>query len=146
MQELLEEFKTTIAGGYKRLAAIGEDESAIRPAPGRWSPKEIIGHLLDSASNNHQRFVRVQLYDDLDLPKYDQERWVALQGYQQRSWAELLLFWKSYNEHLLRVVSLIPEERLARTCRIGGEEPVTLGFLVEDYLRHMQKHLQQILG
>ncbi len=146
MRELLDEFRQTIADSYHQLARISEAASAVKPAPGKWSPKEIIGHLLDSASNNHQRFVRVPLYDDLALPGYEQERWVAAQGYQATAWAELLLFWKSYNEHLLRVAARLSAESLARTVRIGGSDAVTLGFLVEDYLRHMQKHLRQILG
>jgi len=146
MRELLHEFQQTLATNYIRLAQISEIESAVKPAPGKWSPKEIIGHLIDSASNNHQRFVRVQLYDDLDLPGYEQERWVAVQDYQNAAWTELLLLWKSFNAHLLRVITLIPAEKLAKTFRIAGGEPVTLGYWVEDYLRHLQKHLGQILN
>jgi hypothetical protein len=146
MQELLREFQQTLVTSYIRLAQIGEAASAVKPAPGKWSPKEVIGHLIDSASNNHQRFVRVQLYDDLDLPGYEQERWVAAQAYQNASWTELLLLWKSFNTHLLRIITLIPAEKLTRTFRIAGGEPVTLAFWVEDYLRHMQKHLGQILN
>jgi hypothetical protein len=79
------------------------------------------------------------------LPGYEQECWVAVQDYQNASWAELLLLWKAFNTHLLRIIALIPEEKLAKTFRIAGGEPVTLGYWVEDYLRHMQKHLKQIL-
>ncbi|MBI1765607.1 MAG: DinB family protein [Acidobacteria bacterium] len=146
MHNLLEEFRQTITDSHYRLVQISEDDSAVKPASDKWSPKEIIGHLIDSASNNHQRFVRGQFYDDLELPGYEQERWVVVQGYQQTAWAELLLFWKCYNEHLARVTALMPAENLARTVRIGGGEPVTLGFLVEDYVRHLQMHLRQILG
>lgn len=146
MQALLTEFAETLATGYKQLARITDAESAIPPAPGKWSPKEIIGHLIDSASNNHQRFVRVQLYDDLDLPGYEQERWIAVQAYQNASWLELVLLWKSFNAHLLRIIALIPAEKLAKTFRIAGGEPVTLEYWVEDYLRHLQKHLGQILN
>ena len=146
MQELLKEFHETITTGCERLAQISEADSAVKPAPGKWSKKEIIGHLIDSASNNHQRFVRVQLYDDLDLPGYEQERWVAVQDYQNAAWAELLALWKAFNEHLARIIALIPEEQLARTFRVAGGEPVTLGYWVEDYLRHLQKHLRQILA
>jgi hypothetical protein len=144
MNSLLAEFRQTIETGHARLSQINEAASAVKPAPGKWSKKEIIGHLIDSASNNHQRFVRVQLYADLDLPGYEQERWVAVQDYQNAAWAELLVLWKSFNEHLVRIIVLIPEEKFARAFRIAGE-PVTLGYCVEDYLRHMQKHLGQIL-
>lgn len=146
MKLLLDEFKQTLDEAAAQLAQISEAESAVKPAPGKWSKKEIIGHLIDSASNNHQRFVRVQLYDDLDLPGYEQERWVAVQDYQNATWTQLLALWKAFNEHLLRIITLIPEEKLGRTFRVAGEEPVTLGYWVEDYLRHLQKHLRQILG
>jgi hypothetical protein len=145
MHRLLDEFQQTINSHYERLVNISEEESAIKPAPGKWSKKEIVGHLIDSASNNHQRFVRVQLYDDLDLPGYEQERWVAVQDYQEAAWADLLLLWKAFNEHLVRIITLIPEEKLSRSFRVQGGEPVTLGYWVEDYLRHMQKHLGQLL-
>lgn len=145
MQELLDEFRQTIADGYRRLAQISEADSAVKPAPGKWSPKEIIGHLIDSASNNHQRFVRAQLYDDYDSLGYEQERWVSVQAYQSAHWSELLVLWQVFNEHLLRIITLIPADQLSKTFRIAGGEPVTLGYWVEDYLRHMQKHLGQIL-
>ena len=144
MKLLLDEFKQTLDDAAARLAQISEADSAVKPAPGKWSKKEIIGHLIDSASNNHQRFVRVQLYDELDLPGYEQERWVAVQDYQNAAWAELLVLWKVFNEHLLRIIALIPDEELGRRFRVAGGEPVTLGYWVEDYLQHMQKHLRQI--
>ena len=136
------ESRLTVA---KRLRETDARTVSQRPAPGKWSAKETLGHLIDSAANNHQRFVRVQLYDDLDLPGYEQESWVAVQGYQEAAWGDLLWLWKAFNEHLVRIIALIPEEKLARTFRVAGEEPVTLGYWVEDYLRHMQKHLGQIL-
>jgi hypothetical protein len=145
MDELLDEFRQTMAANYDRLVQISAAESVVKPAPGKWSKKEIIGHLIDSASNNHQRFVRAQLYDNYDSLGYEQERWVAVQAYQQADWAELLVLWRAFNEQLLRIITLIPTEQLGKTFRIAGGEPVTLGYWVEDYLRHMQKHLGQIL-
>ena len=145
MHELLDEFRQTIAANYERLTQISEAESALKPVPGKWSKKEIIGHLIDSASNNHQRFVRAQLYDNYDSLGYEQERWVVVQAYQEANWAELLVLWKAFNEQLLRIIALIPETQLDKTFRITGGEPVTLGYWVEDYLRHLQKHLGQIL-
>jgi hypothetical protein len=146
MHTLINEFAQTIAENYVKLSAISNADATAQPAPGKWSPKEIIGHLLDSAANNHQRFVRAQLYDDYDSLGYEQERWVAVQAYQDAAWQELLTLWKVYNEHLVRIIALIPDEALARAFRIAGGEPVTMDYWVEDYLRHMQNHLRQILG
>jgi hypothetical protein len=146
MQQVCEEFGRTIREAYERLRQIPEAESGKPLAPGKWSRKEVIGHLIDSASNNHQRFVRAQLTDQLLLPGYEQEAWVRCQGYQQEAWADLLALWRSYNLHLLHVVSRIPEEKLNHLCRVANHEPVTLRFLVEDYLRHLKHHVRQGLG
>ena len=144
MHSLINEFAQTIAENYTKLALISNADATAPRAAGKWSPKEIIGHLIDSAANNHQRFVRAQLYDDYDSLGYEQERWVAVQAYQDAAWQELLTLWKAYNEHLVRIIALIPDDKLSRTFRIAGGEPVTLDYWVEDYLRHMQNHLRQI--
>lgn len=128
-----------------QLAAITEVESANVHAPGKWSKKQILGHLIDSAANNHQRFVRAQLSTPLSFPGYAQNDWVAAQQYQSESWSALVRLWTSYNTHLLHVISNIPEEKWKHQCKIGEGEPVTLAFLAEDYVRHAEHHLAQIL-
>lgn len=141
-----EELLRVVEASAERLRAVGEDEAAASPAGGRWSKKEILGHLIDSAANNHQRFVRAQEGAEYAGPRYEQEHWVASQGYASSSWPELIEFWRLYNRHLARVIGRIPEERLGVACRIGPAEPVTLGFVVEDYLSHLKHHLRQIEG
>ena len=129
---------------FNLLSAISDETAAIRPAPREWSKKEIIGHLIDSAANNLQRFIRAQLQAELVFPPYDQERWVELNDYQNGSWQELLLLWKSCNAQLARVIARIPAEKQAATCRIGANPPVTLQFLAEDYVAHMRLHFRQL--
>lgn len=122
------------------------DSLASEPQPnGRWSKKEILGHLIDSASNNHQRFVRAQLAAHLDFPRYEQDTWVAAQGYRQAPWPDLVNLWLLYNRHLVNVVRAVPAECLSHTISIGGGEPVTLQSVIDDYLRHLEHHLGQIL-
>ena len=83
-----------------RLRRIDESTASKRPAPGKWSKKEILGHLIDSAANNHQRFVRLQLGPRIDLPEYDGDEWVRVQNYQERSWLQIIDLWQTYNTQL----------------------------------------------
>src|SRR5262244_4141385 len=90
------------------LAAISDRDASLPHAPAKWSRKQIIGHLIDSASNNHQRFVRAQQATSLSFPPYEQNHWVASQRYNERSWADLVSLWHAYNTHLSHVISQIP--------------------------------------
>ena len=157
MAEFLNDFRETIEGASVRLLKIPEKQSAIPRSEDKWSPKEIIGHLIDSAANNHQRFVRAQFTDELVFAGYEQEGWIRVQNYQGESWPELVQLWKLYNQHILHLVSLIPEETRTKlrskhnlhqiaSDTISENEPVTLDFFIRDYLDHMKKHLGQILG
>ena len=141
-----EELLRVVEASAERLRAVSGEEAAASPGGGRWSKKQILGHLIDSAANNHQRFVRAQEGTDYAGPRYEQEHWVASQGYAASDWPELVEFWRLYNRHLAQVIRRIPEERLGVNCRIGPAEPVTLGFVVEDYLAHLKHHLSQIEG
>jgi hypothetical protein len=139
------------------LRQIPEAESATRPAPGKWSPREIIGHLIDSASINHQRFVRAAFQDDLVFQGYDQDKWVDLQKYQEASWSELVSLWTSFNLRLASLMAVIPESvRIRTNARHNLQEiafrtdlvPVepTLDFFMADYVEHLEHHLRQIPG
>ena len=135
-----EDLVAAVDRAFSGLQDIGADQAARRPAPAAWSAKEIIGHLVDSAANNHQRFVRAQQGDALTFPGYDQEHWVASQDYQTADWSALLTFWRLFNH----VIRRIPSSRLDTECRIGDGSTVSLGFLVDDYLVHLTHHLRQI--
>lgn len=141
---IADDLLATVEAAARRLAAVDEVLAARRPAPGKWSSKEIIGHLVDSAANNHQRFVRAQQPDPLMLPPYAQDHWVGVQDYQGADWRELQELWRVYNRHLARVMRRIPREKLGVVVRIGSSDPVTLGYLVEDYVVHLKHHLAQI--
>jgi hypothetical protein len=127
------------------LRQITEAESGIKPAPDAWSKKEELGHLIDSAANNHMRFVRASIEPQFQGPGYQQDHWVRLHGYQEMAWTNIIAFWRRYNHFLVGLVRRIPEDRLQTSCVVGDSAPVTLEFLIEDYVLHMQHHLDHIL-
>ena len=156
MRDALEDFRRTVEGAADSLLALTDAQSARRPAPGKWSAKEVVGHLIDSAANNHQRFVRAQFQNDLVFPGYAQEEWNAAQHYREASWPRLVELWRLYNLHLLHVVSHITEEELRRPRRphtlhriawqlVAEGEPATLEYLIRDYIAHLKHHLGQIV-
>jgi hypothetical protein len=126
------------------LQAVDGRAAARRPAPGTWSPKEVLGHLIDSAANNHQRFVRAQQADAIMLPGYEQTHWVESQGYQDADWPHLVALWTHLNLHLADVISRIPPAKYPVRCVIDDSEPLTLEAIVIDYLRHLKHHIAQI--
>jgi hypothetical protein len=128
------------------LSRFSEAESEQRPSPDRWTRKEVIGHLIDSASNNHQRFVRGQIASAQDFPGYEQEQWVRIQGYQSVRWSDLIDLWRTYNTHLLQVAGRMTEEGRRATCRVGGGVEVTLAGLFVGYVDHLEHHLRKMLG
>jgi uncharacterized damage-inducible protein DinB len=138
-----------------RLQAIDEAATLRRPAPGKWSAREIVGHLVDSASNNHQRFVRAVFQDDLVFAGYDQDAWVEAQRYQDARWDDLLSLWAGFNRHLARVMTATSEQvrRQPRARHnfdsiafrpIPATTPATLEYFMEDYVLHLRHHLGQI--
>lgn len=127
-----------------RLREVGEVGSSKPVLQGGWSRKQVIGHLIDSASNNHQRFVRAMLADELEFPGYDQAGNVQAQAVQQADWLLLVSLWANYNRYLAHLIAQLPEEKMETVCRIGNREPVTLRFLAEDYLTHLLHHLGQL--
>jgi hypothetical protein len=127
-----------------RLEKLSNDRVEAKPKPSTWSPKEELGHLLDSAANNHQRVVRAQFENTPAMPGYEQDRWVAVHSYQRRDWKELIEVWQALNQQLLAAAEAAPDSAWSRTLTIGGSEPLTLQFVLEDYVAHMLHHLQHI--
>jgi hypothetical protein len=134
-----------IVGGQREaLRRMTEAQATAPRAPGKWSRKEILGHLVDSAANNHQRFVRTLLADSLEFPGYIQAEWVRSQGYGEERWEQLVDLWAALNLHLAHLVDRIPAGKMSTPCRIGDRPPVTLEALIADYLRHLEHHLEQL--
>jgi hypothetical protein len=127
-----------------RLLGLTDQRAAVKPAPGKWSPKEELGHLIDSAANNHQRIVRAQLETTPQMPGYDGDAWVLLHSYQQREWVELVSLWAASNQQLCRAASNATDAAFSRTCTIADSKPLTIRFILEDYVTHMLHHLHHI--
>ena len=129
-----------------RLSAIDEAAAGVSPGAGKWSPKQILGHLIDSAANNHHRFVRAQSGAPYQGPGYDQEHWVVSQRHDLRPWAALVSFWGAYNRQLAHTLTHCPERYRGVSCQVGDGPPVTLEFVARDYVGHLKHHLAQIFG
>jgi hypothetical protein len=127
-----------------RLEKLSKEQIESKSTPTSWSPKEELGHLLDSGANNHQRIVRAQLENSPAMPGYDQNGWVAVHAYQRRDWKELIEVWQAVNRQLLAAAVSVPDSAWSRTLTVAGSEPLTLEFVFDDYLAHMAHHLQHI--
>ena len=156
MSDTAQRLRDAVESATPKLLAIDDARAAEPIADGKWSRKETLGHLIDSASNNHGRFVRAALSDQLVAHGYEQERWVDLQSYKSAPWASLVALWREFNLHIARVIEAMPDEaRRSRTSHnldeigwkaVPKSEPVTLDYFMSDYVGHLEHHLRQILG
>jgi hypothetical protein len=142
--ESLKTLQTLIDRLPERPAALAAKQVEDKSGAGGWSAKEELGHLLDSAANNHQRIVRIQLEEQPAMPGYDGDAWVALHRYQERDWKTMIAHWVALNRQLLDAAEAASEPTWSRTCTIAGSAPLSLGFVFDDYLAHMARHLRHI--
>lgn len=157
MGDYIAAFRTDLDTAEPALREITEAAAGTPRSPGKWSPKEIIGHLIDSASVNHERFLRATQSDDLVFPGYDQDAWVAAQKYNNRSWSDLVDLWSAYNRQIHHVMENMPADQRHRLRErhsldviafreVSPDVPSTLDYLMSDYVVHLEHHLAQILG
>lgn len=130
--------------GLQFFAGVDETRTTKRPNPTKWCAREVLGHLIDSACNNHRRFVLGQSADLRTFDGYQQNEWVNRQHYDQVPWRDLVALWTSYNRHLAHVIGCAPSETLSHTAESPDGNRVTLGFVMDDYVRHMRHHLDQL--
>jgi len=146
MHSIAQQLTQTIEAARPRLLSIPDAEAGGKPYPDKWSLKETLGHLIDSAANNHQRIVRMQERADIGPFGYEQLHWVNSQHYQQEAWPQVVEFWYRYNTHLAHIIERVDGRCLSNTCDVGYDKPATLAFVIEDYLRHLNHHLNQIFS
>ena len=144
MQPPVEALRHLLETVPAELAELSDATAAVKPSPEKWSPKQELGHLLDSAANNHQRIVRTLLEDQPAMPGYEQQRWVQAHAYQKRDWRELVDTWTALNRQLLMVAARVADSDWTRTCTVAGSVPVTLTYVLQDYIGHMFNHLTHI--
>lgn len=153
-ENFLSAFNNALEFAADRLLEIPEAATEV-PLRDGWCAKQILGHLIDSAANNHARFVRAQLQDDLWFEGYDQEGWVRVQKYEQAAWVSLVDLWTNYNLHLLHIIDNIPDDILTKPRAkhsldkiawqtVPAAQPVSLDYFIRDYFGHLQDHLKQI--
>ncbi|HTM15937.1 MAG TPA: DinB family protein [Terracidiphilus sp.] len=145
MTETARKFRAGLDEVHAALVSIPETIADVSWREGGWTRKQIVGHLLDSAANNRQRFVRASTEQTYSGPKYAQDSWVAAHGYAEQAWATLLAWWETEHEILISVVNRIAEDRLDTQCVVGDNAAVTLRFLIEDYVEHQKWHVKQLL-
>ena len=144
MQEISKHLSDMVTVSSETMKKMSEQDWAFRTAPGKWSKKEILGHLIDSAANNHQRFVRAQ-YDNKTKVVYDGDKWVSIQKHNDAPIQNLIGMWAFYNYHLSHVIASIPNEKYSALFDSGENELKSLEWLVQDYVHHLVHHLKQIL-
>lgn len=143
-ETLAQKFRADLDDIHRTLIALPATLADLPWRDGGWTRKQIAGHLLDSATNNRQRFVRASIDGQYTGPRYAQDAWVAAHGYAEQPWDTLLGWWETEHEILMTVVDRIPEEKLEVKCAVGDDPPVTLRFLIEDYISHQRWHLKQM--
>lgn len=147
MNAIVERLNYWIIEVPSKFQAYSELNDSVQPQPNKWSKKEILGHLCDSALTNLQRFVRAQ-YEPLPYTvlNYEQNHWVELMDYHNLPAVHILNFWVVLNKQIVAVIENIPEDRLLNSCETGDAKIVTLEWLIKDYLEHMEHHLNQIFN
>jgi len=145
MKQVAKQLQQIIIAYSEKLKSVSEEEYSFKPAPNKWSKREILGHLIDSAQNNIRRFVVAQ-YEDLPKIVYKQDNWVAIAGYQNYPTKDLIEFWKLLNNHASIILSGMSAEALQRICDTNDAVPHSIEWLATDYIKHLLHHLHQVLN
>ena len=147
MKEITTELSSLVASCTEQFAALTETDWTAKTNPSKWSKKEVLGHLVDSALNNHRRFIVTQ-YAERQNIVYFQDQWVFFQGYQQADTEELIALWRLLNLQIVRVLEIMPQSVWTNVCDTGknGEDLHTLEWLATDYVAHLKHHLEGFGG
>lgn len=145
MKQIAEHLFKIVDDYSKKLKTISEVDYAAKPNPNKWSKKEIVGHMIDSAQSNTRRFIVAQ-YEDAPFIIYNQDKWVAISNYQNYPTKDLIELWTLLNKHICIILSNTNEESAQRVCKTNNQTEHTIEWLAEDYIKHLRHHLHQVLN
>ena len=142
MRSIAYELEAVVDQHTAALHAILKEKMSYKPSPEKWSKKEIMGHLVDSAQNNIRRFLVAQ-YEETPTIVYDQDKWVAVSNYQNSDTTDIINLWQLLNKHIATILKNMTVETGQRECRT--QEVHSLEWLAQDYIKHLRHHLHQVL-
>ncbi len=135
----VESYRALVESFYGKL--IGRESlSDARTEDGEWTLRDMVAHLVDSFTNNHQRIVRLQLESRIAFPAYEAEAWRSVQRVESLEYRFICDLWRANNLYLLAVIEGIDESTLGNVWETE-QGPKTLEFLVRDYFRHLEWHV-----
>ncbi|HEY8689858.1 MAG TPA: DinB family protein [Chitinophagaceae bacterium] len=143
MTSIAPQLETLINDFFTKLNSLTEDDLAYKSSPTKWSNKELIGHLIDSVQNNIHRFIVAQ-YEDEPTIIYNQDKWVAINNYQQWNAEDLIRLWYFLNRQIAIVVKNISGEMSQRICRSNVSN--TIEWVATDYIKHLKHRMHQVLN
>lgn len=111
--------------------------------------RQIVGHMVDSASNNTHRIIHMHYQDSpVSYPDYanlgNNDRWIAIQNYQEEDWEELVKLWAAVNRHMVHLIRQTDLNKLDQYWVSALKEKVTLRAMISDYPRHFKLHINEI--
>jgi hypothetical protein len=147
MKSTVSELNHLIESYSFKIGSISDKEFSAKPLPDKWSKKEVLGHLIDSAQNNLRRFICGQYEPTPSKIVYDQDFWVNANGYQAMEKENVIRLWALVNTQIGTILTNMPKENYSRTTDTGKTKVDlhSLEWLAEDYVKHMKHHLNQII-
>ncbi|MFT5885535.1 MAG: hypothetical protein ACI9IP_001995 [Arcticibacterium sp.] len=145
MKETADYLRDVLAQVEPLLRNLDDTTSSLKSGPQKWSPKQVIGHLIDSANNNQMKFTKLISHNNINVVGYQQDEWVAAQNYQAYDWQTLLNLWRSLNLHIVHIIEHTPNDALNHEISVNGIGPFKLDFIMNDYVEHLKHHINQAL-
>jgi hypothetical protein len=146
MENVVNELRSVVEAYSQKFYQISDSDFSAKLNPVKWSKKEVIGHLVDSAQNNLRRFI-VGQYDHQPNIIYQQDFWVQANNYQHAKKDDVIELWRLINNQIAAILTSMPKENYTKICNTGKETPElhTIEWLASDYVRHLKHHINQVI-